>query len=107
MAEKRDLRFQRWLVLLLLITAFSLTSHSMADAIGIPLGMCSNCLDQELGEGRHADKKHHPRDFHGRFLLNELPALGFKPARLVISEMAMYFGVSWIPSIPLRPPIIL
>ena len=107
MAEQRTHRLQRWLVILLLITAFSLTSHYAADAVGFPAGMCLSCLVQELGEGQHAGAKHHTLDLHGRFLMNELPTLGINPARVVLSEMYMNFGMGWTPPTPVRPPIIL
>lgn len=107
MAEKRFFRLHRWLLILLTLTALSLISHYVADAVHISEGACWSCRIQEMGASRQAGESAHALDLHGRFLLNVLSTLGLNPARTVLGEMDIHLGLTWIPPTPVRPPIIL
>lgn len=107
MAEKRIFRLPYLLVILLALTALSLLSHYVADAVHISEGTCWSCGFQEMGASRQAGENAHALDLHGRFLLNELFTLGLNPVRIVLGEMDKTLGMAWIPPTPVRPPIVL
>jgi len=103
-AEKRFLRPHSWLVILLALTALSLMTHFVADAVHISAG---SCWVQKMGESRQAGENTHAVDLHGRFLLSERSTFGLDSAFFVLGDMTTPLGLTWIPPTPVRPPITL
>jgi len=106
-AKNRVLRSRHWLVILLVLTTFSLTSHYVADAVHLSAGTCWSCGIQKLGETRQTNETAHTNELHRHLLLNERSSSGIQPARQTFLGPAIYPGFGWILSTPVRPPIIL
>jgi hypothetical protein len=107
MAKKRFFRLPFLLVILFALTALSLISHYVADAVHTSKETCWSCGIQEMGASHQAGENAHALDLHGRFLLNELSALGLIPERMILGDMDITLGMAWIPPTPVRPPITL
>ncbi len=105
MVERRRPRLRRGLLLLLVLTAFSLMGHYVSDAV-IHLS-AETCCVQGLREGRQSGETTHAADLHGRFLLSQVSVPGFGPARLALGDLATLLELTWTPPTPVRPPIAL
>ena len=105
MAEKRFFRLQSWLMILLVLTALSLMSHYVADAVHNSVEACWSCRVQGMEENRQPGERGNAVDLHCCFLLNKLSAFRPNPTILTLGEMTTPLALTWIPPTPVRPPI--
>ncbi|MFV1948876.1 MAG: hypothetical protein ACC633_02960 [Anaerolineales bacterium] len=105
--EKRSSHLIHWLAVLLVLTAMSLMSHYLTDAVHFSAGTCWSCRIQEIGESHQVGENAHASDLHGYFMLNELSVLGPNPMRMILGDVTAPLELAWIPPSPDRPPIVL
>ncbi len=105
MNKFRCCRFHNLFVFMLILCAFSLASHYIADAAAITVDAIP-CTTQEsskdctssLDEAQNAS-------LHGGFMLNEVKGFNLLPALWVSIEHIEPYSLAWEPPALVRPPI--
>ena len=106
MIKKPLIIHKYWIVLLLALTAFSLLSHSGADALNDLGDTCWSCQIVEVSESVSADQCTHSSDYHINFLGIEKTSSRLNRTVLAMMENIIPPLFTWFPPTPERPPII-
>lgn len=105
MSKFRCCRFHSLFVFMLVLCAFSLASHYIADAAAYTTGTVPCQTQQSSDQCRTSPDEMQSASLHGGFMLNEIQGLSILPALWVRVETANPYFLTWEPPVLARPPI--
>ena len=106
MNEFRCCRFHNLFIFMLVLCAFSLASHYIADAAAFDTGTVPCQTQQPSDQCTTSPNEIQGADLHGGFMLNEVQALTLLPTLWVSVEVTEPYSLTWKPPALIRPPIL-